>query len=191
MANQKPSKARSGAEAAKEARTPKQPKPRARKAPPVQRPELEFDSSEVNQTLFPTGKTIKLSDGTSVTIKPWSIKMFGEMSQRIPQTFDIAAGGGEEGETSNQYAAMFSLLIDEVVFMVAHTIDWKEEDVKERMSMDELLYVSTEIWDICIQGPMAKIGSLMGKVLGSAVGVAAPLRGQAPTKMMTAEKVLG
>ena len=105
-------------------------------------------------------------------IKPWSIKLFGEMAQRIPDTM-TASMPDEDGELPDRevIASVFVDLVDEVVYMVATTIGWTEEKVLEQMPFEELVAIATVVWDVCIMGPMGKIGGLMGRVMGTVGGV--------------------
>lgn len=177
MAKQ-PSRARARAKAAVDKRRGKDtPQTKSRRKPEPEQA-LPYDDEQVNETLFPTGKRVTLSTGEKVEVRPWSVSMFGEMAQRIPQTFELATRQDPDADGPNPFAAMFIQLIDEVIFMVSRTIGWDEEQTQE-MSMDDLLLVSLVIWDECIQGPMGKVGGLMGRVLGTVTGVTVPLRGQA------------
>lgn len=160
----KPSAARKKADAAvAKTRPPTTPaKPKRRSVTPA--PELGYSDEQVNQTLFPLDHSAVLLNGTNISIRPWSITMFGVMAQRIPRTFKIAAGDGEDAP--NEYAQMFLALADEVIYMVASTCDLDEDDVRE-WAMEDLLTVSLKIWDVCIAPCMEKIASLLGKVVGS------------------------
>ncbi len=171
MATSKPSKARQSATAAVDKkRNPGQQKASARRRKaPTQEP-LPFTDADVNKTLFPLGNEIKISTGTVHKIKPWSITMFGEMAQRIPKTFELALEGDEESDGQSVYGAVFYQLIDEVVFMVSGSIGVDEEEIREEMSMDDLLLLSIGVWDNCIAGPMGKVQSLMGRVTTAVAG---------------------
>lgn len=169
MANSKPSKARRSAKAAiNKKRNPDQTKT-SRKAASKQE-SLPYTDEEVNETLFPLGNKIKISTGDVYTIKPWSITMFGEMAQRIPKTFELALEGDDAADGQSVYGAVFYQLIDEVVFMVARSIDIKEQVIRDNMSMEDLLLLSIGVWDSCIAGPMGKVQSLMGRVTTAMAG---------------------
>lgn len=140
---------------------PNKPGPRRPPTPPRS---LDFKSEEVNRTLFPGGKPITLSDGTKVRIQKWPIRMYGEMAQRIPETMEHALKG--KPDDSPAIAAVFDSVIDEVIYMVARTIDWETKKVEE-MCMDDLLLLANEVWDYCIAGPAAKTAGLLGRVMGT------------------------
>ncbi len=136
-------------------------------------PPLEYSAHEVNTVLFPVGRQVKTTCGEVVDIKPWSIKMFGEMAQRIPDTM-AASMPDEDGELPDKevIASVFTDMVDEVVYMVATTIGWTEERVLQAMPFEELVASATAVWDVCIAGPMGKIGGLMGRVMGTVGGAA-------------------
>ncbi len=143
---------------------------------------LDYSPREINTVLFPVGQKMVLSNGEKIHVKPWSIKMFGEMAQRIPDTL-TAAMPDEEGNTLGRedMTELFVELVDEVVAMVALSINWSEDQIREEMPFEELVAVATVIWDVCIMGPMGKIGGLMGRVMGTVGGMTA-LPGAAPAK---------
>ncbi len=145
---------------------------------------LEYSAHEVNTILFPVGQSVKLTCGDVVKIQPWSIKMFGEMAQRIPDTM-AASMPDEEGNLLDKevLATVFTDMVDEVVYMVATTIGWEEERVLEDMPFEELVAVATAVWDVCIAGPMGKIGGLMGRVMGTVGGVATLIPSKSPSKL--------
>lgn len=139
--------------------------------------ELGYSAEAVNETLFPMGQKVTLSNGDIVEVKPWSIRLFGEMAQRIPNTIAAALPDDDDATLSNaDVSALFVSLTDEVVAMVAQTIGLTEEEVHEKMLFDDLLRVATVVWDVCIQGPMLKIGGLMGRVMGTPVAMSASLK---------------
>jgi hypothetical protein len=169
------SRAQSKAKEAMDKRRNPQGSKQQRKPEPSAPATLDYSPTEINTVLFPVGQKMTLSTGDKIHIKPWSIKMFGEMAQRIPDTM-AAAMPDEDGNTieSSEMAGLFVDLVDEVVAMVALTIDWDEERIREEMPFEELVAVATVVWDVCIMGPMGKIGGLMGRVMGTVGGVTLP-----------------
>lgn len=137
-----------------------QPRRRAPSAPPRH---LGYSADEVNETLFPVGKRVKLSTGEVVEIRPWPIRMYGEIAQRAPNVMERALGGPDEEPA---IGALFEAFTDEVVYVVSRTIGWSEEEIHAQMSMDDLLAVTLEVWDTCVAAPAAKIVGLLGRVTG-------------------------
>lgn len=116
-----------------------------------------------SKVLFPVGTTYELSTGEKVEIRPWSVKMLGLMSQRIPNALEAAMSGVAD---LTPVISLLPTALDEVVFMVAKTIGWNETKVEEEMSADDLLGVAVAVFDVCIAGPMGKIGGLTTRIMG-------------------------
>lgn len=176
------SSARDKAQGAVDARrNPQESSSKKRNRKPSGPTPLDYTPSEINTVLFPVGQKMTLSNGETIHIKPWSIKMFGEMAQRIPDTM-MASMPDEDGNVLDheEMAGMFLNLVDEVITMVALTIVWDEDKVRDSMPFEELVAVATVVWDVCIMGPMGKIGGLMGRVMGTVGGVNSPIA--APAK---------
>ncbi len=144
--------------------------------------DLGYSAAAVNEVMFPVGKKVRLSSGETVEVRPWSIKTFGLMAQRIPETLDKATA--LEDEDSAGMVDLITNLTDEVMFMVGETLDMTADEIHETMTFDDLLLVATAIWDECIAGPMGKIGGLMGRVVGTAM----PLTTAEPTKKITIQQ---
>jgi len=102
--------------------------------------------------------------------------MYGEMAQRIPETMEHAFKGGDDAPA---VAAIFETVIDEVIYMVARSIEWTSEEVEERLTMDDLLLLANAVWDLNIAGPAEKTAGLLGRVMGT-LGAPAALRPQKP-----------
>lgn len=176
------SSARSKAQQAVDKRRNPQGSKTKRRPEPKGPAKLDYTTGEINTVLFPTGQRLKLSNGETIHIKPWSIEMFGQMAQRIPDTM-TAALPDEDGNTLDQedMAALFVNLVDEVITMVALTLEWDEAKVHEVMCFEELVAVATVVWDVCIMGPMGKMGGLMGRVVGGIGGLGLTTPSKSPT----------
>ncbi len=121
------------------------------------------DRPSTSEVLFPVGSMYELANGDKVEVLPWSIEMLGLMSQHIPNALEIGLSGvGKD----TPLISLLPTALDEIVFMVAKTVGWSEGKVRSEMNADDLLGVAVIVFDVCVAGPMGKVGGLATRIMG-------------------------
>lgn len=122
---------------------------------------------DARAVLFPRGRDVPLSAGGSVTVRPWSVRLLVEVSQRLPeQMTDILAG--VQADPTAPAATLLPRAIDEIRWLVARTLDCAEADLEE-WSAEDLFDVAAAVWDVCIQPVAEKILGLVQRVMAKAL----------------------
>lgn len=137
------------------------PKPsRLRSAPPGPAAPVR----DARSVMFPRGREVPLQNGTTVTVRPWSIRLLVLVSQRLPERMtEMIQGVRSE-------AAAITLLpkaVDELRYLAAETLGLPEAEIDDQWSAEDLLDVSLAIWDVCIQPVAEKIMGLAARVQGT------------------------
>ena len=107
------------------------------------------DSRDV---LVPKVRDVPISDGSTVQVKPWSIKLLVEISRRVPDKFEELF---TRRDPTTAIVAILEDALAEFVYLVSATTGTDEKTVQEKWTAEDLLDVAQATLEICVE-PLAK-----------------------------------
>ena len=113
-----------------------------------------------SEDLFPPKSSYTLRNGEVVRVEPWSIETLDIMLRRIPKVAESVM----DGDPTQKVTALLPTALDEIKFMVAHTVGWSEDELKANCTADDLLGLATVVWEVCLQGTAEKALGLVGQM---------------------------
>lgn len=143
-------------------------------------PEPARDARDV---LVPRGREIRLTDGTVITVRPWSIRVLIEVSQRLPELMQAALTG------TRKEASVVELLpkaMEAMTWLTALTLGIGIDEVERVLTGEDLIAVSDAIYDECIAPVSSKFEGLVLKMLKVAPASAARAASASPQRTQAA-----